>query len=265
MLAKFRAKVRDQAFVQIHEQRYEVVSSAPSQVPPIRYDLSEWIGREVVIEGYLTGQVIQATQIIPLVEYQAPPALNQHRLGTTLHPLNDIRPLNWRNAWSFTHALEPDEPTPWNDPLFRHPNLLVRVIRFLAVEKTPRYQPRPGWLGNTVFVSDYTRLMHCEIALDPLGKRKWFNYVPANMVSYIKLVSTVEDDWWWVETSAEAQNLANQGLPVIALRADAPEHLAVVVVGKLNEGGFPLVAQAGRRNFSAGYWEDPLVQYIAHT
>jgi len=134
------------------------------------------------------------------------------------------------------------------------------------VENTPRYEPRKGWTCAAVFVSDVTRMMHCEICLDPAGERKAYNRAANDMIDYIMTASLLEHDWFPLDSAEQAQARANDGFPVVALKTDPSVigHLAVVVPGSLNDEGFPLIAQAGLRCFNAGRWTEPGVDYITH-
>jgi hypothetical protein len=268
LLMKFRALVADESTLNLDDKSYQTWTFPSPGQPSQPYKLSPFVGQEVIVEGLIRGEHLAIQKILLLEHYIAPPPPTLHRLGTTLKPINGKRPMKWRSKWSFTHAIEPgpEEKTPYNDVLSRHPEALLRVIRFLEVEKTARYQPRDGWTCCTVFVSDVTRLMHCEICLDPKGPRKWYNRGANEMVQYIKLVATVEQGWYWVKTAQEAQDLANRGLPVVGMiaRQGEPGHVVMVIPGKLNANGFPHVAQAGDICASSHYWENPAVQYIAH-
>ena len=260
--------VRDNWFVLIDDVPHEVVQTARTSVPPVAYGLLDYVDEEVIVEGVVEDEVIYATGVHVASRYNPGPPPIIHRLGTTQRPRDGRRPINWRNKWSLTHAIEPppEDNPPWNVPIIRSALNLQRIIDFLDVGNTPRYEPRQGWTCATVFVSDVTRLMHCEICLDPAGERKIYNRATNDMIDYILSVSLVEGGWREIPTAEEAQKRANDGHPVIAFTHDPNiiGHLAVVVPGGLNKEGFPLIAQAGLRCFSAGRWTELGVQYITH-
>ena len=263
-----KGRVRDNWFVMVDGLPHEVVQTARTTVPPVPYGLLNFVDEEVIIEGVIEDQIIYAMAVHVASRYDPGPPLIIHRLGTTLHPAEGHRPLNWRGKWSLTHSIEPppEDNPPWNTPIVRSRGNLQRIINFLDVENTPRYQPRQGWTCATIFVSDVTRLMHCEICLDPMGERKAYNRAANDMIDYILSVSLLHEGWRHLETASEAQACANEGFPVVALKVDPTVigHLAIVVPGELNADGFPLIAQAGLRCFSAGRWTEQGVDYITH-
>ena len=261
--------VRDNWFVLVDGVPHEVVQSARTTVPPVPYGLLNYVDEEVIIQGTIDDQIIYATTVQMAHSYNPGPPPIIHRLGTTLRPRDAKRPLNWRSKWSLTHAIEPppEENPPWNAQITRSRVNLQRVIDFLDVENTPRYEPRQGWTCASVFVSDVTRLMHCEICLDPIGERKAYNRAANDMIDYILSVSVPMHGWKKLHATADAQAHANAGHPVVALvnNPDVIGHLAMVVPGDLNADGFPLIAQAGLRCFSAGRWTEEGVEYFTHT
>jgi hypothetical protein len=260
--------VRDNWYVLVDGLPHEVVQTGRTTVPPVAYGLLNFIDEEVIIEGIIDDKIIYANAVHVASRYNPGPPPIIHRMGTTLHPLAGRRAINWRNKWSLTHSIEPplEESPPWNAPITRSAANLQRIIDFLDVENTARYEPRQGWTCAAIFVSDVTRMMHCEICLDPAGERKAYNRAANDMIDYIMTVSLIEHGWFPVDSAEQAQQRANEGFPVIALKIDPNiiGHLAVVVPGTLNEGGFPLIAQAGLRCFNAGRWTEPGIEYISH-
>jgi hypothetical protein len=265
----YRATVENNWSVMINDKPYQVLRTLPGVVPAEPFDnLLDILGKDVIIEGILQDDKIHVVSMMLVEDYQpsAPPTI--HRQGTTLHPVGRKNPLNWRGKWSMTHAIEPppQENPPWNAPINRYPKAILRINDFLDVEHNPRYEPRDEWTCCTVFVSDFTRMMHCEICLDPAGSTKWYNRNANWMVKYIHQICLVRDGWRLVVSARGAQTRANQGYPVVAFKADpaATGHVAMVIPGQLDENGLPLLANAGRINAKAWRWADPAVQYVTH-
>ena len=266
--AKFRGYVHQPMSILIQDELYYIYHSTPSMIPPVPYDLNPYLNQTVVVEGNCQGHGIFGAIVWALEDYRPLPPPNKSRLGTTFNPEHQEHPIKWRSQWSFTHAIEPppDEAPPWNDAFSRYPEGLHQILEFLDIESTARYQPRQGQTGAAIWVSDVTRMMHCEIPLDPIGQKKWNTQNPEDMVRYIQEESIPKDGWRSISVE-DAQERANQGYPVVAFREQTGgfrANLAVVVPGHLNSHGFPLVSQANYTCYRAGRWEDPEIIYITH-
>lgn len=247
----------------------EILSVEPENNPDILPTLQAAIGGDVILEANRQGAILYVQKAAVPQDYiptTAPPTI--HRLGTTLHPLDRKTPLKWRSLWSMTHTIEPapDENPPWNTALNRSPAALQQIIQFLNVEKTLRYAPRDNITCCTIFVSDVTRMMGCEVCLDPQGAKRWSNRNANIFIQYFQQVSIPKHGWEPIPNRKEAQNIANQGYPVIGYwrNATGPGHMFMVVPGALDSEGRPFVAQAGAKVFSAGRWDHPDVKFIGH-
>lgn len=176
----------------------------------------------------------------------APPTDPSSRGGNT----------DWRKAWAWANPngdiLDPNAP--YSDPDFRtmpgeaQGSNTERIIKYLDVEHNPRYDPslHNGNTMCTIYVADATRIMNAEIPMQP-------NRSANAMVQWLQNASANPSSGWKHIDVSEAQNLANQGHPVVATQ---PGHVAMV--RPVPEGGNmdgtnrnPYIAQAGATNRSS--------------
>ena len=143
-------------------------------------------------------------------------------------------------------------------PSERSPALYDGVINQFAVEKNPRYRRNQQGKGETycnIFVWDVTRAMGAEIPhwVDP-------NNDTSVLGKGIELHANAVIQWLQPRGSLKrvdperAQNLANQGFPVVVTRLNPGGigHIAVVRPGKYSSSQGPTIAQAGETNFNHG-------------
>jgi peptidoglycan hydrolase-like protein with peptidoglycan-binding domain len=140
-----------------------------------------------------------------------------------------------------------------NDAAHRSRGAYDAALNQFAVEKNPRYEKKPGATYCNIFVWDATRAMGAEIPhwvskdgaptrgyekggkeLNADGMREW-------------LADHGKENGWKTVTAAEAQNMANQGHPVVA---EIPGHVGMVRPGELDSKWGPALAQAGKHNFN---------------
>ena len=132
------------------------------------------------------------------------------------------------------------------------------VINQFAVEKNPRYRRNQQGKGETycnIFVWDVTRAMGAEIP-------HWVdqNNDPSVLGEGIELDANDVIQWLhnrgsWKRVDPErAQNLANQGFPVVAtwLNPGGIRYIAVVRPGQYSSSQGATIAQAGGTNFNHG-------------
>jgi hypothetical protein len=265
----FRGSVQDGRYILIGSERCEVMPSGTAAFLTGVSGLDFYLGQDVILEASRSGNLLRARKICSPDEYfPTDIPTTKHRTGTTLNPKDRKTPLNWRGLWSMTHAIEPPpaEKPPWNTSFNRSPKAITRIVEFLDVTRTPRYQPRQDISCCTIFVSDVTRLLGCEICLDPSGAKRWYNRNANTMIQYIDKVGIPSEGWRRVSSRQEAQALANQGKPVVGMwrNPSGAGHMYMVVPGELDSSGYPLVAQAGAKLFSAGRWRNPDATYITH-
>lgn len=140
----------------------------------------------------------------------------------------------------------------------RSPARYEAVIDQFAVEKNPRYRRNQQGKGETycnIFVWDVTRAMGAEIphwvdqenSPTVLGKG-----IELDANGAIQWLQT-QESWKRVDPK-RAQNLANQGFPVMAtwLNPGGVGHIAVVRPGQYSSNEGPAIAQAGGTNFNHG-------------
>ena len=132
------------------------------------------------------------------------------------------------------------------------------VINQFAVEKNPRYRRNQQGKGETycnIFVWDVTRAMGAEIPhwvdhnndTSVLGKG-----IELDANAVIQWLQTQES---WKRVDPErAQNLANQGFPVVVTRLNPGGigYIAIVRSGEYSFSEGPTIAQAGETNFNQG-------------
>jgi peptidoglycan hydrolase-like protein with peptidoglycan-binding domain len=166
-----------------------------------------------------------------------------------------------------TNAAQPTNPPLRGDPSRRNRSTYDNVINQFAVGNNGRYTPRDSsgdGIRDTfcnIFVWDVTRAMGAEIPhwVDSNGNR-------ANVGQGRELSANGTVDWLrshgnrhgWKKVSAEeAQRLANQGHPAVAVwkNTGGIGHVAVVRPGEVTSRG-PAIAQAGSQNFNKGHVKD---------
>jgi type IV secretory pathway VirJ component len=143
-------------------------------------------------------------------------------------------------------------------PSERSPALYDGVINQFVVEKNPRYRRNQQGKGETycnIFVWDVTRAMGAEIP-------HWVdqNNDPSVLGEGIELDANDVIQWlqsqggWKKVDSERAQDLANQGYPVVAtwLNPGGIGYIAVVRPGQYSFTEGPTIAQAGETNFNQG-------------
>lgn len=145
-----------------------------------------------------------------------------------------------------------------NSPSDRRPGRYQAVIDQFEVEKNPRYQQDQQGKGETycnIFIWDVTCAMGAEIPhwVDkenhPAAIGEGRELDANGVIGWLQS----QDSWKNVD-SEQAQNLANQGFPVLATRLNPGDigHIAIVRPGKYSSSGGPAIAQAGENNFNHG-------------
>jgi hypothetical protein len=132
------------------------------------------------------------------------------------------------------------------------------VIDQFEVEKNPRYRRDQQGKGETycnIFIWDVTRAMGAEIPhwvdqennATVLGRG-----IELDVNGAIQWLQT-QESWKNVDPKS-AQDLANQGFPVVAtwLNPGGVGHIAVVRPGQYSSNEGPAIAQAGGTNFNHG-------------
>lgn len=132
------------------------------------------------------------------------------------------------------------------------------VIDQFEVEKNPRYRRDQQGKGETycnIFIWDVTRAMGAEIPhwvdqennATVLGRG-----IELDVNGAIQWLQTQES--WKKVDPKNAQDLANQGFPVVAtwLNPGGIGHIAVVRPGQYSSNEGPAIAQAGGTNFNHG-------------
>lgn len=166
-----------------------------------------------------------------------------------------------------TNAAQVTNPPLKGDPKNRNADTYNQVINQFAVGNNGRYTPRDSNGDGTrdtfcnIFVWDVTRAMGAEIPhwVDNQG-----NSVAPGKGRELNANSTV--DWmhqngakngWRKVTAEEAQKMANEGHPSVALwkNPGGIGHVAVVRPGDVTAQG-PASAQAGGKNFNSGHIKD---------
>lgn len=172
-----------------------------------------------------------------------------------------------------TQAWIPVDAPLKGSPSNRNAATYADVIDQFAVGSNPRYQPRDGNTYCNIFAWDVTKAMGAEIPhwVDAAGN-------PTDVGQGRELDANGVNQWLnnqgpshgWREVSAEeAQEMANQGHPVVASwnNPGGIGHIGVVRPGEINERG-PALAQAGARNFNDGHVKDSFgnvpVQYFVN-
>jgi peptidoglycan hydrolase-like protein with peptidoglycan-binding domain len=165
------------------------------------------------------------------------------------------------------NAAQPTNPPLRGSPSQRNRSTYDNVINQFAVGNNGRYTPRDSsgdGVRDTfcnIFVWDVTRAMGAEIP-------HWVNNSgnPVGVGQGRELSANGTVDWLhqngnrhgWKKVSAqEAQQLANQGHPAVAVwkNQGGIGHVAVVRPGEVTSQG-PAIAQAGGRNFNKGHVKD---------
>lgn len=145
-----------------------------------------------------------------------------------------------------------------NSPSDRRPGRYLAVIDQFEVGKNPRYKQDQQGKGETycnIFIWDVTRAMGVEIP-------HWVDKKnhPAAIGGGRELDANGAIEWlqsqesWKKVDSEQAQELANQGFPVVAARLnpDGIGHIAIVRPGNYSSSKGPGIAQAGENNFNHG-------------
>ncbi len=165
---------------------------------------------------------------------------------------------NWKAGWSWTTAdfkgqYIIDPAAPFNDARIRNKPgeaqgaNIERVVEFLDVEHTARYRPQGNNTFCTVFIYDATWLLCAEIPIAP-------NRAANRMCDWLAGIEGQANGWRRVASVDEAQQLANQGLVVIATqKRPVAGHVALVRPVPMNRQPMPgnaYTAQAGAVNSS---------------
>ncbi len=152
----------------------------------------------------------------------------------------------------------PVDPALTSNILNRSASRYTSVINQFSVETRARYQPDGGTYCN-IFVWDVTKAMGAEIPHyfnAKTGKPMSFGDKGANQMNANAMYNWLHkhgDQYGWFEvTPKEAQELANQGHPVVTAlyRSGAHGHVQIVCPSKdgiYDEKRGVTVAQAGRR------------------
>jgi peptidoglycan hydrolase-like protein with peptidoglycan-binding domain len=166
-----------------------------------------------------------------------------------------------------TNAAQVTNPPLRGDPKNRNADTYNQVINQFAVGNNPRYTPRDSNGDGTrdtfcnIFLWDVTRAMGAEIPhwVDGNG-----NSVAPGKGREMNANSTVDwmhqhgaENGWRKATPEEAQKMANQGHPSVALwkNPGGIGHVAVVRPGEVTAQG-PASAQAGGKNFNSKHIKD---------
>lgn len=137
------------------------------------------------------------------------------------------------------------------------------VINQFAVEKNPRYRRNQQGKGETycnIFVWDVTRAMGAEIPHWVDHNNKSTDLGKGIELDANDVIQWLQSQGGWKEVDSErAQDLANQGYPVVAtwLNPGGIGHIAVVRPGEYSSSQGPTIAQAGETNFNHGTGTDP--------
>jgi peptidoglycan hydrolase-like protein with peptidoglycan-binding domain len=160
-----------------------------------------------------------------------------------------------------TQAWIPVDAPVRGNPSNRNAQSYNEVLNQFAVGNNPRYTPRGGNTYCNIFVWDATRAMGAEI---PHWVDKSGNATGVGKGRELNANATV--DWlhqhgarhgYRKVSAAEAQRLANQGHPAVAVwkNPGGIGHVAMVRPGEMTSRG-PAIAQAGSRNFNRGHVQD---------
>lgn len=146
-----------------------------------------------------------------------------------------------------------------NLPGNRDPNIYTDVLNQFGVETNPRYDQRNNNTYCNIFVWDATRAMGAEIPHWVVPK----SGAPVEVGKGIELNANGVVNWlnksgsqngWHAETAVEAQQLANDGHPAVAVwnNPGGIGHVAMVRPGEYSTTNGPCIAQAGGVNTSSG-------------
>ncbi|MFL5346408.1 MAG: peptidoglycan-binding protein [Hyalangium sp.] len=166
-----------------------------------------------------------------------------------------------------TNAAQVTNPPVRGSPSSRNRATYDNVINQFGVGSNPRYTPRDSNGDGSrdtfcnIFLWDVTRAMGAEIPhwVDSKGN-------PAAVGKGRELNANATVDWlhqngpqqgWHKVSAAEAQKLANEGHPAVAVwkNPSGIGHVAVVRPGEMTSAG-PAIAQAGASNFNNGHVKD---------
>ncbi|HEX8825812.1 MAG TPA: peptidoglycan-binding protein [Archangium sp.] len=160
-----------------------------------------------------------------------------------------------------TQAWIPVDAPVRGNPSNRNAHTYNEVLNQFAVGNNPRYTPRGGNTYCNIFVWDATRAMGAEIPhwVDGAGN-------PTGVGKGRELNANATVDWlhqngarhgYRQVSAAEAQQLANQGHPAVAVwkNPGGIGHVAMVRPGEVTGQG-PAIAQAGSKNFNNGHVKD---------
>ena len=177
---------------------------------------------------------------------------------------------------------KPTDPAIVSDVYNRSAELYRNVIGQFNVASNPRYSTSRGGTYCNIFVWDVTSAMGAEIPHyynASTGKPMEYGDNGANQMTANRMHSWLHEhgeEYGWYEVSArEAQNIANQGRPVVTAlyRNGAHGHVQAVCPskdGKYNEEKGVTIAQAGRNLTSYTYISNiynaslSKVSYFAH-
>jgi len=160
-----------------------------------------------------------------------------------------------------TQAWIPVDAPVRGNPSSRSAHTYNEVLNQFAVGNNPRYTPRGGNTYCNIFVWDATKAMGAEIPhwVDGGGN-------PTGVGKGRELNANATVDWlhqhgarhgYRQVSAAEAQQLANQGHPAVAIwkNPSGIGHVAMVRPGEVTSKG-PAIAQAGSKNFNNGHVAD---------
>lgn len=131
------------------------------------------------------------------------------------------------------------------------------VINQFAVANNRRFLPRDGYTYCNIFAWDVTRAMGAEIPHWVTADGR-----PTGVGQGRELNANATDQWlakhganygWHRVSAAEAQTLANQGKPAVAVwnsGSGSPGHVAMVRPGTYDPAEGPTIAQAGGQNYN---------------
>lgn len=143
----------------------------------------------------------------------------------------------------------------------RDPKLYEAVINQFGVSSNPRYSANQQGKNETycnIFAWDVTSAMGAEIphwvdaSGNPVAPGKGYELNANKTVDWLNKYGTQHG--WRAVTAEEAQQMANNGLPVVAgwQNPKGIGHIAIVRPGEYSPTEGPNIAQAGGKNFNDG-------------
>jgi hypothetical protein len=136
--------------------------------------------------------------------------------------------------------------------LARSPETLERVAAQFDVERSPRYQPKPGATYCNVFAADVTAALGCAIPHVDRGHDGLLTELTANAtVDWLAGPGSVRHGWELLPDGHTAQAMADAGRVAVAIwrnTSGGPGHVAVLMPSHGAPGVW--IAQAGAHNYA---------------